>query len=706
MATHEPRRVYLDPDTASDRSDRRDSYRFDVHDAAQLRLPAIHLPVADLSASGMALHLPRQLLGSLEPGRAQFHLGADLSFEARFDTVTTRVAGTNRYRVGTRFHHLSRDALQKLSAFLVGELMSRSRQSAARRGATESALVSEDRAFVAALLRFHGISLRRPLRAYIGDRALSSHLAITAVAEGDRIQVASLQPMPAEFHAGADLSFLVSTAGSALWFRSVVRFAEPHRADLAFPDRIVRSGFRDSFRAEVDQTDLEVRFRHPRLPVTVSKRALDVSARGLSFALDLQRDILFPGDHLAPLEIMVPQGPVRATAIIRSVRHLDTGGMGCGVELLELSDPIRWAEAVFRSGHPNTMLSEDDAPAGAWRALDTSGYLGLWTHPSAVASAKRDFLQVWEPMPKGQGLIAVVKHDGQAVSTFAASRVYRRTWMMHQLGVDKDARKADDRASFYAITRELYSGLVFALQHLTDLRYLVGYFGTDSRWCEPLYAAFEREYPIRSSVACSRYAIYRTSEGSKTGMVPSMDEGYRARPLAATDLDEVVDALARRFTPQECEAYDYQADPLLTDDVGRECRAAGYERSRKSFVIEDAQGRIVGMLMHETGAEGANLFNLLNTCRYVPFRDLGPEVEVVRGVALDHARHYYARAGKRSHLFFDYGQQQGAAGDHVGYRYLYDGLAWLIHRDVLPAWLSHVDDLLGMKSDSSARSRE
>lgn len=686
-------------------SDRRDSYRFDVRDAARLRLPeSVQLPVADLSASGMALHLPRHHLQSLDSGRAVFQLGADLVFEASFDTVSTSAAGTGGYRVGTRFRHLSRSDLQKLSEFLLGELMSRSSMSAARPIARESSLASEDSAFLAALLCFHGIKMRRPVRTYVGERAVANQLAITEVVEGDRIQLASLLPLPADFRVGSELSFLMSTAGSALWFQAVVRCVEPHRVEIAFPARIVRSGFRDSFRADVDRSDLKVRFRHPRLPVVVSKGALDVSARGLSFPLDVRKDILFPGDHLAPLQIMLPQGPIHATAIVRSVRELDSGGMGCGVELLEVGDPIRWAAAVFRNGHPNTLLSEDDAPAGAWQALDTSGYLDMWTHPSAWASAKRDFQLVWQSMPKSHGLIAVVKRSDRAVSTFAASRVYRRTWMMHQLGVDKRARRPDDRASFYSIIRELYSGLLFALQHLTDLKYMVGYFGTDSRWCEPIHLVFERAYPVRSHLASSQYGIYRTSEDNAAGLAPAKDSGYHVRPIAAPDVDEVVSALARRFTPMECDAYDYEAGPLLNDDLGRECTAAGYARSRRNYVIEDAQSRIVGLLMLEMGAEGANLFNLLNTCRFIPLRGLGRDADLVRGLALDFAKRRYARAGKRSHLFFDYGQQRGAPSDHVGYRYLYDGLAWLIHRDALPAWLSHIDDLLGIKSDRSRRS--
>jgi len=703
MVTHTPQ-LSVGGYSASRQSDRRDSYRFDVRGAARLQLRALELPVADLSASGMALHLPRHYLRSLDPGRALFQLGEDSVFEASFDTVSTRIAGTDQFRVGTRFRHLSRPALQKLSEFLLGELMSRSRLSAARPVATESALVSEDRAFVAALLRFHGITLRRPLRAYFCDLALSNQLAITEVVEGDRIQIASLSPLPVGFIPGTELSFLLSTAGSAVCFRTLVRFAETHRAELAFPERIVRSGFRDSFRAIVDGVDVEIRFQHPRLPVTVRKRALDVSARGVSFPLDVHRDILFPGDHLTPMQIMLPGGPVRATAIVRSVRELAGGGMGCGVELLELSDSRSWAEAVFRSGHPNTLLSEDGAPEGAWRAMDTSGYVSLWTHPKTLASAKQEFQRVWRAMPESHGHLLVVKRDRVAVGTIAANRLYRRTWMMHLLGVDKGARQIDDRASFYRITRELYSGLAFMLQHLTDLKYLVVYFATDSRWNDALHVAFEREYPVGSHLASSQYAIYRTSEEVTDDVASVEESGYRVRALGAPDLDEVASALAQRFTPQECEAYDYQRDLLLNDDFSQECRSAGYERSRKNFVIENEQNGIIGILMMETGAESANLFNLLNTCRFIPLRAVGRDAGLVRLAGLEYATRYYAQSGKRSHLVFDYSLGKSAPCEHTGYRHLCDGVAWMMHRDVLPPWLSFVDDLLGIKSSSRRRS--
>jgi len=135
------------------------------------------------------------------------------------------------------------------------------------------------------------------------------------------------------------------------------------------------------------------------------------------------------------------------------------------IELTEFEtrgDRERWLRHVFALAHPRTTDLDAGLASLAWEVLDSSDYLGLWTRPEDRERLEQEFLSSWSSPPHVPGHLIVLREEERRVGTFATSRAYPKTWLLHSLGVDQKERRK--RRYFLDVARELYAAMLTLLK--------------------------------------------------------------------------------------------------------------------------------------------------------------------------------------------------------------------------------------------------
>jgi hypothetical protein len=169
------------------------------------------------------------------------------------------------------------------------------------------------------------------------------------------------------------------------------------------------------------------------------------------------------------------------------------------------------------------------------------------------------------------------------------------------------------------------------------------------------------------------------------------------------DLSLLADCYARSLRPIQVAAHELSAEGLSSAGFARKLAHHGQVRARTTYVFAPA-GRPVWALVCETGNEGVNIFGLLNRCwltELVPISS--QEASAARRTLLRRALRHFADAGKRQVMLLE--DEQAAPGDALaaGFVRVSDGVYWLSRREVMPAWLSYVEDAFSLSRASVRR---
>ena len=678
-------------------SDRRSSYRLPLSDgAATIDLPGSPgLPLADLSADGGRLILPHEERPAGERLPGVLRLGQGFSAGVDLEIVRRLPDGPHGATYGARFTGLSRKASHDLSRFMI-DGHTRLQRRLSRLSAEPMPLLRLRRpAHIHGLLRLHGVHRGQTMGVYRGDEPLAAPLRVRSLeAKGNQVSVAcGASPHLVE---GQAYSFLLPASGAALLFEATVLHRQNGSAGLSLPEEMLQGGFRDSVRLPTWNRDsVDVSFSFPRSDGRrVQRRSLDVSERGLSVPFRSGRDILFPGERLDDLRVDLPTGPVRALGIVRAIAPRGLGDdTVCGIELTDFEtrgDRERWLRHVFSLAHPRT----DDLDAGlaslAWEVLDSSDYLGLWTRPEDRARLEREFLSSWDSPHQIPGHLIVLREEERKVGTFATSRVYPKTWLLHSLGVDQQERRK--RRFFLDVARELYAAMLTLLKG-EAAPYFVLFVEKGKRWTDLLYYGFVESLPPESSSLYDEYDLYKCIPGAAAPR-PELPRGWRVGAADTRELRAVAAKLRETLTPLELDAYAYGEEVL---DLPSFAREAPTRFRREVFVAHDGREPRAALIA-ECGSDGVNVFGLLNVCRsfsFAPFDDPEEERAVARGL-LAAAGEFYRSRGVDEYNVFATSPVTAEAAEEAG-RFVAHGVRWLASCDLLPAWLSYVDDVLQVR---------
>jgi hypothetical protein len=687
--------------------ERRDSSRIRVGQAGVRVLePAAWAgaQVLELSASGVGLALPAGSWPTFARGRLR--LGLPGAGEVELEAEPIRAAPVpGGLLVGLRFCRAGPEALGRLSVFLVEHFRREGQARDLGAAARVSSLGVSRRDLVFRMLSHHLIGQARPLRAMRGPVELPGSIAPRSfetvfgrlVVEG-RAQGGLAQAL----REGEELTFFFPSYQALAFFDATVLRLAGERVWLTLPANVRQTGFRGSLRVALPGAlRLVAAIVHPRLAGTsLWKDVLEVSARGLAFALEPTGDRLFPGEVLPELRLELPGGPVRARAALRSVRLADSGvGLVCGLELLGFggeADEERWGRFVFEAGHPHVLLGQESMVATTWDVLVRARY------PEEVAETLRPGLEAsfdgaWR-QHAGEprlGRFLLVQKEDRSVGTVAASLLYPRTWMVHHLGIDEAERRAD-RQGLFRLARDAYCGMGHLLHNLAAIDHWVIYAEAGRPWNDMLYGQFVLRHPQREDVVYDGYGVYRRLPGPPVEVPPERLGGVRAVPASAAHVDLLVRHLALNAPAIEFAAYGY-GDDLELADFGRRCQALGYRRSRRVFCALEDEGRPLAALLAETGEPGVNVFGLLDRCWLVYLEPEAARDDRVKLALLDEAVRYYASQGRTSFLYFGHwGGEPMDLLEPLGYNFEAEGMRFLARREVLPAYMAYTDELMRM----------
>jgi hypothetical protein len=682
-------------------SDRRYTYRLDVtDDRVRVSAPSLgRMTVADLSASGSGLIVsPADVAGVMaEP--ATFELDSGRTFSVKLEPVRITHA-QGRLRVGARFQNLPLSGMRALSEFLIREFLEE-KSRLDRLLEDPRTLTNSSSRFIRRHLRRCLLLQNRPLRVYDHGQLLPLELTANRF-----LQLNGKWFIHARFSGpglveGGSYTFVVALPGSVTHFASRVEHRSREFAFIELPALLHQAGFRDSVRTPVQSAHggAMVDCPHPRLADELLDRSLlDLSARGFAFATEPEIDLLFPGDRLSAVRIRFQDEVFEVRGVIRRIAPLaDSGIYSCGVEIMEFADSPqeqRWRERVFRCMHPRAVVVEPEAAARqSWDVLADSGYVRLWTPSESQERLKQAYAQTWSQVGRGAGHLMLVERRGETVGTLAGSILYPRTWLVHQLGVME--RERAGLSTFMSLAYELYSGLMYLFQHEQAADYFVIYAERDRKWSETLYENFAAQCPDQSALAYDHNRVFRRVLGTPVSVILPMDPELEVAVADAPGLSEVSRALQGSSSPVVCDALAYAPDELDLSAFSSRVEQLGCERKRQVFVA-CRRGKPVAALIAESGAEGVNIFGLLNRCFIVSLTP-EPVSAPAKAALLGKAEQYFERLGKRHFIFLDAAEADPAFVTMCGYEFISDGMRFIAHKRVVPAWLSYLANVLSLR---------
>jgi hypothetical protein len=319
-----------------------------------------------------------------------------------------------------------------------------------------------------------------------------------------------------------------------------------------------------------------------------------------------------------------------ALSLQAEVRHVEParaeGAASFGVRFVPRSmvDVVRLARAVERFSFPSLQPRTSVPRAEVVDLLRRSGYLGL--------RESADELRPWHDAADEQLSIDAVhrRKDGLLDGHVSCTRIYRRTWLFHQLATLGQGRLAMStrRAIYLSAT-----GWVSLLSEGDG--YALAYFDRQKPWHSAFFDSFihwSGDDSIATIAPLDRFELSGKAAPSTGGG----DVGEaRHDELAAAEA-----TIRAAMSPLLSRAIDVQAGLLTTSTLCLPHAAEGLERTRTLLVARD-NGEATAFALCETGSARLSLFNLLNIAHVVvtPAASANAQVALLAAIARFYGEH-------------------------------------------------------------------
>ncbi|NOZ86029.1 MAG: hypothetical protein GXP49_07160 [Deltaproteobacteria bacterium] len=687
-----------------DIDERRDSYRLTVKDnTAFIEGPSggPGLKLEDLSASGGGLLVQSGATFAGDEVRARVTLIDEPPFEVRLRPTRIFDKG-NVTKLGVRLEVDGLAPLRTMSRYLTG-LFLEQEHALARLVDHPSPIRAEVmRHSLRKVLLYYGIACRRKMKVFMGDlelpcQAMLRGIVVRAARELMAIELTGEQEV---FENGRDYFMAMPAANCLLLFNTRFWKREGPVFLFTLPEKLQRTGLRRSLRLPVGEKGrVKVSFPHPRLQGRlVVHEAREISGDGLAFPIDLDKDILFPGEKISNVRIEHPMGVSIGETMVRSIDR-DEKTYSCGLEILNFQNQAQaetWKRFVFQELHPGLKLGGIEDVDSAWTALKASGYLEEVTQ-DLVPLLKKRFMVSWTRQSNNTPVARYMLyfHQDDPGATLAANLLYPGTWIVHHLGVAKAIRKKS-RKDMLEIARKLYSGNAYLLEHLADSEFFVIYVNAAKAWNEMMYGRFLRQYKQPLDFVYDGYKVYKCITEKSLQKSGKWRKSISVREANFEMLDLLSEHLKLQLPELEYDAFCYHREQIDLKDFSRWCLDLGYERSRKIFVARE-NGDLRAGLIAECGDQGLNVFSLFNRCWFVYPDDEARHDEEIKGALLERAVAYYTKQEKSEFMLLgSFAGEPDNVLKSLGFKYVTDVIRWLARRDILPSYLEYIQEFLGM----------
>ena len=497
--------------------------------------------------------------------------------------------------------------------------------------------------------------------------------------------------------AGDGLIFLIPGASSVVLFESVVSERIGQHLVMSLPSELIQTGFRDSHRTTTTPDEAAgISFHHPHMPGRIiTRKALDLAARGLAFSLDPEDDVLFPGDHLPDVRLTLPDGAeICANATIRSMRRAKGSHLQCGIELFEFGSDRQqriWRRFVFRHEHPRLNFVSTETVPQAWSVYERSSYLDKWIPEGQATEVFQEFSNDWLQLGQENGRLLVLNEGDVPAATVALNQSYPHTWLLHGLAVDKAQRERGSRDHFIDVAHELYSGITYSLQHTAGCKYFLSYFGQETSWNQRLCGDFAESYGSEGDQLYDFAHVWRKriTRELETEVPP---DGIRIARASAADRALISRSAERNFPKLLVDALSLHEDEIDLNRFSETAALKGLYRSREIFVAHE-NGLPLLAAICETGGAGINIFGLMNLCWTIPLAGRPISPEGFTALMGEVTRHYRRNEAPEFLLMEELGARSELLGS-LGFSDVGPGVRWLAKVEILPAWLAYVENEL------------
>lgn len=484
-----------------------------------------------------------------------------------------------------------------------------------------------------------------------------------------------------------------------LHFDSVTPAGEGH-VMTSLPKRIERLRHRQYRRGEVNGA-LTVALYHPlwpRLP-QIKREVRDVSFGGVCFVTSADDDLMFPGLSLPLIEVKETGGElVRLKGEVRSVSQVGDETLArVSVSPYASRDEGRWNRLVARMLYPTTESGAEWSEP-VWDLFRDSGYFNLsGKEPDQFDLLKNSYIKVDQRGVNVPGLFchAVFPSERGVEGTVSIMKVYRNTWMLHQLAKRKGSSNV---ANPRQILRDLYTRAFEHTQTDQQFRWVIAYAEASVRWNQMSHFAFAQRHAGSGKAISLPFQLMEVSVPDRAPQVP---EQFEIGPAAPREVMELLKLVQRTRPPCYAEALDLVPEHADLAGVSRKWHKAGFLRER-AILAARRGGAAVAVAIVECGETGANLFRLVDSMRLLP---LAPGGDSAFPALTDAARDWFRDRGKQAFVYFRESEDPGPSV-LSRFRDLGEGRFWVIAAELLPEFLEHVFEVTSPRVMSTMQAEE
>ncbi len=706
--------------------------------------------IIDLSASGMGLKVSKDTETEDSEGLAEISLEAYPTFTIQLKLVRQFFTERGDPCIGVQFFNINEDALRSLSKYLI-DCHIEQNQSLNLPDNDERIEVT-DPTMISRLLKYYCIKQNHPLRVYLDEilqpisltvenviKKDGQYTIITKLIAGDDSLLEPSQPQSVEkenspFEKGGRGDFVSSyDAGGRQnppnpllkgefadpsertaqargceyiftfpgynainYFKSTITQINNESIQVAAPSVIHQTGFRTSIRAKMtEDTPIQASINHPRLAnVQLTKQLTDSSAMGFSMPMDADKDILFLGERIGNVVLSLPDGDITLAVIIRSIfRNADHPSWGFEIlAFRSAEEKERWKQLAFFSNHLHLALGDVNNIDISWKLLRASGYLDEIDY-TLHERLEKSYHSSWKLHSSVSSFSRYIigSHGKLAVGTMAFSLIYPRTWLVHHFGVDSYKGEIS-KLQTINISQEMYIGGMYLLNHMTDCDHYVIYSNSQKSWNRITYQRFFNIYN-NNSLLDSLHAYKYITTSSRTLNYTCNYSNYNIISPNSELLYILSKNLKEKLHPLLFESFSYRFPNISFSDFEKLCQANNYERKRTVYFAE-VNSVPVAALIAETGGEGINVFNLLNSCWIFPL-GLKSEIDMnIKQMLLLKAIEFYKKEQKAEFIYWeDESSDCKKELEDMGFRHHTVIFRWIAKRSVLPIYLNYISEL-------------
>jgi len=406
---------------------------------------------------------------------------------------------------------------------------------------------------------------------------------------------------------GASIDLLVLAFGSPFLVQTELMAIRPDRLVLSLPGRLSSLARREGARVNCQAAQpCFLTLPHPVDPDRVLRfRVHDLSAVGLS--LRVEDDLPVAPGPMRGAKLQVPfRGEIDADLVVLPLR-LDAEGTLLPARFTRLAEPDRCAlvEHLLLTAFPQVYDRGRFDPWGVWEFLRSAGY------PTSAAAGARPPTATWDLVRRAGASVShdvVQVADGAIVGHLSCLRIYRRTWLVHQVAVSPDDTGLRSGALLYDYAA------CFLDTRQDEMGYMIAYFNQALPWHRMFFAGFERRMADPDMAVI--HPFRRHAMDTRGVVLDRVSPRFATEIVDEKTVGEAAELLREALPKTALCALDLDEAALLGEEVASRFADRGLQWKR-IVLAQHMEGRLIAVAVCELASPGLNAFGLTDAAKLV-----------------------------------------------------------------------------------------